>query len=210
MHVFICCLFTYCITINSPYNDPSIPEACSTTEYGGSEKNLFTRSKTKEVLDCKHTCMDSSSLILMALVSSFSSWADLQWVAAFFLWMVTPIHQPLILEDAGSPLPPTPPPAVCPVLPSSVLLHSYRFVLVKVGPHKGKIAGQTNIGKGGRQAAISVNCWTMSINGKCCGEDTGQLLVLDSACHLHNYWDRQALALTWHIVSSHLHDCSTK
>lgn len=72
MHVFICCLFTYCITINSPYNDPSIPEACSTTEYGGSEKNLFTRSKTKEALDCKHTCMDSS-IILMALVSSFSS-----------------------------------------------------------------------------------------------------------------------------------------
>lgn len=60
--------------------------------------------------------------------------------------------------------------------------------LRKVPSYKGKTAGKTKVRKGGRQAAMAI----MAVNGRCGGEDPGQLLVLVSACHLHNYWYRES------------------
>lgn len=65
--------------------------------------NLFTRSKKKEALDCKHMCVDSYATLsswlwsgASALELTYNEWQ------LFFPWMATLIHQSLILEDAGS------------------------------------------------------------------------------------------------------------
>lgn len=49
-----------------------------------------------------HVCGLLRNLILMALVSGFSSGATHNEWQLFFPWMATLIHQSLIFEDAGS------------------------------------------------------------------------------------------------------------
>lgn len=84
-------------------SDLKIPETCSTTDYRGSERELLTCPKNKEILNFNHRSVESQPVFFSWLWSQALALEPAHEWLLFSPWMLAPIHQPLILQDSGAP-----------------------------------------------------------------------------------------------------------